>query len=109
MKAIAIGNGLTDPYAQYPGYATFAYENNLVGKEKFEILEGGFKACQALIYESESGPDAGVKLEVAALEFCNILMASIQGNPAKFNQYDIRIPCEVPGLCYDFSAADALL
>ena len=27
LKGIAIGNGLTDPFAQYPAYATFSYEN----------------------------------------------------------------------------------
>jgi len=27
----------------------------------------------------------------------------------KFNVYDIRIPCEVPGLCYDFSNLDKFL
>ena len=30
LKGIAIGNGLTDPFAQYPAYATFSYENNLI-------------------------------------------------------------------------------
>ena len=109
LKSIAIGNGLTDPFHQYPAYAPFSYENNLIGKEKFHVLEGGFKACQALIYESESGPEAGVKLEVAALEFCSLLMETIIGNPAKFNSYDIRIPCEKPPLCYDFSQSDDLL
>jgi cathepsin A (carboxypeptidase C) len=109
LKSIAIGNGLTDPFHQYPAYAPFSYENGLIGKEKFLVLEGGFKACQALIYESESGPEAGVKLEVAALEFCSLLMETIIGNPAKFNSYDIRIPCEKPPLCYDFSQSDTLL
>lgn len=32
LVAVAIGNGLVDPYNQYPEYATFAYENNLIGK-----------------------------------------------------------------------------
>jgi carboxypeptidase C (cathepsin A) len=27
LKGLAIGNGLTDPYQQYPAYATFSYEN----------------------------------------------------------------------------------
>jgi len=36
-------------------------------------------------------------------------MASIMGNPQKFNTYDIRIPCTFPPLCYDFSPSDILL
>ena len=30
LKGIAIGNGLTDPYEQYPAYAPFSYENDLI-------------------------------------------------------------------------------
>jgi len=52
LKGIAIGNGLTDPYQQYPAYAKFSYENGLISKAWEEVLNGGFKACQALIYES---------------------------------------------------------
>lgn len=42
---MAIGNGLVDPYNQYPAYDTFAYENKLVGTTEYEILKGGFKGC----------------------------------------------------------------
>lgn len=111
LAGIAIGNGLTDPFAQYPAYAPFSYENGLISKEWDTVLTAGFKACQGLIYESESGPKAGLKLEIAATEFCQLLADSILGNPLapKFNVYDIRIPCEKPPLCYDFSQSDTLL
>lgn len=111
LKGIAIGNGLTDPFAQYPAYAPFSYENGLISKEWDTVLTGGFKACQALIYESESGPKAGFKLEMAATEFCQLLAESVLGNPLhpKFNVYDIREPCTVPPLCYDFSQSDTFL
>jgi len=111
LKGIAIGNGLTDPFAQYPAYATFSYENGLISKEWETVLEGGFKACQGLIYEAEQGPKAGLKLEIAATEFCSILSDTIIGVPTspKFNVYDIREPCENPPLCYDFSQADNFL
>lgn len=71
----------------------------------------GMKACQGLIYESESGPKAGLKLEIAATEFCQLLADSVIGNPLhpKFNVYDIRIPCEKPPLCYDFSQSDTFM
>ena len=45
FKGMAIGNGLVDPYNQYPAYDTFAYENKLVGTAEYEILKGGFKGC----------------------------------------------------------------
>ena len=30
LQGIAIGNGLTSPYHQYPAYATYSYENDLI-------------------------------------------------------------------------------
>jgi hypothetical protein len=35
---MAIGNGLNDPYNQYPAYDTFSYENKLIWKAEYEIL-----------------------------------------------------------------------
>lgn len=109
LRGIAIGNGLTDPYAQYPAYATFSYENGLISKKWEDVMVGGMKACQALIYESQQ--KGGRILDVAALEYCQILADTVIGNPLspKFNVYDIRIPCGTPPLCYDFSQSDAFL
>jgi carboxypeptidase C (cathepsin A) len=45
FKGMAIGNGLVDPYNQYPAYDTFAYESKLIGTTEYEILKGGFKGC----------------------------------------------------------------
>ena len=111
LKGIAIGNGLTDPFAQYPAYASFSYENNLISEKWDHVLNGGFKACDGLIYESQHKYKDNAKVQVAALEFCQILADSVIGNPLhpKFNVYDIREPCATPPLCYDFSQADTLL
>ncbi len=109
LKGIAIGNGLTDPYQQYPAYAKFSFENDLISKKWEDVLDGGFKACQALIYESQHKD--GRVLDIAALEYCQILADTCIGNPVhpKVNVYDIRIPCDTPPLCYDFSQSDAFL
>jgi len=45
LKGIAIGDGLVDPYNQYPAYATFSYENGLINKMEYEVLSIGFAAC----------------------------------------------------------------
>jgi len=109
LKGMAIGNGLTDPFAQYPAYATFSYENGLISKAWEDVMIGGMKACQGLIYESQHHPSK--KGGLAALEFCQILSESVLGNPLhpKFNVYDIREPCTKPPLCYDFSQSDVFL
>jgi cathepsin A (carboxypeptidase C) len=101
LKGIAIGNGLVDPYSQYPEYATFAYENDLIGSVAYKALKTGFEGCDALI---KSG------IEAAALEACELLVDTIV-DPIrpKFNVYDIREKCEHPPLCYDMSTSDSIL
>jgi carboxypeptidase C (cathepsin A) len=102
FKGLAIGNGLVDPYNQYPAYDTFSYENKLIGFAAHEILSGAFAGCQLLI---ESG------VWPVALEVCNLLMDTILGSPIapRFNVYDIREGCDKPPLCYDMSPADNML
>lgn len=57
LKGIAIGNGLTDPFAQYPAYATFSYENGLVDEPTFHAMQDALKVCQAAIYKEQNGHD----------------------------------------------------
>jgi hypothetical protein len=102
FKGMAIGNGLVDPYIQYPQYANFAKENNLIDEGEYLILKAGFAACQGLI---ETG------IWPVALEFCQLMVSGILGIPVdpRFNVYDIREKCDNPPLCYDFSPADKYL
>ena len=98
---MAIGNGLVDPYLQYPEYDTFALENKLIGSFEAKILAGGYKGCQALI---KTG------IWPIALEECQLTTEVILGGPIpRFNVYDIREKCAHPPLCYDMSPADNLL
>jgi len=102
FKGMAIGNGLVDPYNQYPMYEKFSFENKLIGATEDKILKTGFKGCQELI---ASG------VWPVALEACQIMVEAILGNPVapRFNVYDIREKCDKPPLCYDMSPADNLL
>jgi len=45
FKGVAIGNGWVDPVVQYPQYAEYAYENNLIGFSQYMFLKAGFKTC----------------------------------------------------------------
>lgn len=112
LKGIAIGNGLTDPFAQYPAYATFSHENGLVSDEVYEVMKAGLDICQGLIWETQQGPKEGLKMQVVALEYCSLVSElPALGNPVnpRFNVYDIREPCGTPPLCYDFSQSDEFL
>ena len=99
LIASAIGNGLVDPYTQYPEYATFAKENKLISDVTYYLLKGAFKVCQGLI---KTG------IWFLAMEECQLGVTGILGLPTapRFNVYDIRLKCEKPPLCYDFSAID---
>ena len=103
FKGIAIGNGWVDPYNQYPAYAEFAYENDLISTSWYYMVKNGFAKCQDMIANNAS--------HFLTLEYCTVLVDTILGNPLnpKFNVYDIRIPCELAPLCYDMSNADVFL
>ena len=105
FKGIAIGNGWVDPYVQYPQYAEFAYENNLVNAEQYTELKASFAECQNMITSSNSSN------YIYALEFCQLTMTTILGNPLapRFNVYDVRKGCDVPPLCYNLSNSDRFL
>jgi len=62
FKGIAIGNGWVDPYLQYPAYAEFAYENDLISEAWYEVLRVGLAGCQLLISTGISN--------VLSLEYC---------------------------------------
>ncbi len=96
LKSVAIGNGWTAPYDQYPAYATFSYENKLISEFWYYTLDVLFKGCQLLI---------STHIPLIPLEACQLMSESILGNPLapSFNVYDIRKPCSSPPLCYDFS------
>lgn len=104
FKGIAIGNGWVDPVVQYPQYAEFAYENKLVSAETYAVLKASFAECQNMINNSQEN-------WLYALEFCQLTMTTILGNPLapRFNVYDIRKGCDVPPLCYNMSNSDRLL
>jgi len=100
FNGIAIGNGLMSVYWQYPKYADYALENNLVDEKLYKSLVTGFKLCDSLIKQG---------LYSLALVQCQTQVERILGNPPKFNVYDIREPCEHQPLCYDLSFVDDFL
>lgn len=45
LVGVAIGNGWTDPFYQYPQYAEFALENDLITQHSYYLLWGAYKVC----------------------------------------------------------------
>jgi len=99
LKGVAIGNGWVDPYEQYPAYAEFSKENNLISSLHFYALKAAMKVCQGLL---------NIGVWPIAFYECQLSSTSVLGIPLapRFNVYDIRRKCDNPPLCYDFSLMD---
>jgi cathepsin A (carboxypeptidase C) len=108
LKGLAVGNGLTDPAIQYTKYANMAYNNTygvkaVTGPEYNAMLEE-MPHCIKLINQCQN--DTSVCATAQSL--CN----NGQLGPYEssgLNPYDVRIKCEIPGLCYNFTAATDFL
>jgi cathepsin A (carboxypeptidase C) len=111
LAGVAIGNGLVDPPNQYPTYPDFV-ENGCkaeigkpcVDQSGYESMVQAVPTCSELISECQN--DTSTCAEAQA--YCNDAMFGPYEETG-LNPYDIRIPCEVPPLCYDFSGITSFL
>lgn len=97
LQGVAIGNGWVDPRSQYPAYADFAFEHNLVGEIGYRLAQKGLEACVQLI-------DQG--LWALAIIQCNAIVSGLLG---KKNPYDVRLDCETPPLCYNTTSLNEFM
>jgi len=111
LEGLAVGNGLTDPEVQYAWYADMAFNSTMsnapavVSKLTYEAMKFATPACIAGIRKCNANSSTAC---AAAFTGCALaLTAPVQ--KSGINLYDMRIPCKVPGLCYDFSAETAYL
>jgi serine carboxypeptidase-like clade 4 len=119
LKGLAIGNGLTEPEIQYGAYADYALGVDLVTSEDAAEARAVYPKCAAMIRacgedrptpDGPSGESPGrVALCEAAVAFCQTIPSSLLEAAGDVNVYDVRKPCAVPGLCYDFSRVERFL
>jgi cathepsin A (carboxypeptidase C) len=117
LKGVGIGNGLTNPEEQYKWYPDMAKDG---GKS-----EGGTLAKGVITnFVAQAAMRAAAKRCISKISACN------EGNQSSackdafttcnygelvpyqltgMNVYDMRIKCEKPPLCYDFSAVESFL
>jgi len=106
LKALAIGNGWVDPKVQYGHYADFAKDNKLVNQVQYQAMNANYQVCQSLISKAEQSKNATDW--IAAEDACSLIMeialaSAPKINGKQINVYNIKQPCMVPGLCYDFT------
>jgi carboxypeptidase C (cathepsin A) len=106
FQGVAIGNGWVDPLHQYAEYANFMYSRGFLTTAQLDTYNNyTYPACAQAV-ASGNWP--------IALSLCNagmsgILLSSEIAAGRTINVYDVRIPCQVPPLCYDFSAVTDFL
>jgi len=106
FQGVAIGNGWVDPLHQYAQYANFMYSRGFISATEMTSYNNyTYPSCKTAI-QSGNWP--------VALSLCQSGMVGILGlseiNAGRtINVYDVRIPCAVPPLCYDFSAVTDFL
>jgi carboxypeptidase C (cathepsin A) len=98
----AIGNGLVDPLIQFQYYAQYAYDYGVITESVYNRMEKSIPACTNEIAKCNLNTTVGRKECSNAYTECNTLeMEPVTATGV--NQYDVRIKCEVPGLCYNFT------
>jgi len=102
LAGVGIGNGLTDPVTQYSAYPAMAMNNSYdiktVSDETYTEMVEKLPQCLALAEKCQTNAAACSSAYYA----CSIWELSPY-EATGLNVYDIRIPCEVPGLCYNFT------
>lgn len=109
LKGVSVGNGMTAPLLQYPMFPEMAYHSNttrrVVSERQYLEMKSAVPTCVALISICNT---VGGTACVAALRYCNdALIGPVQFNG--WNQYDLRVKCAVPPLCYDFANVGSFL
>ncbi|CAE6440030.1 unnamed protein product [Rhizoctonia solani] len=93
LKVLSIGNGITDPYSQYPGYVNYALSNPYHQLVTNEIIENGNETvfmtggCLSKIANcTETGTNAACR---SAQGYCNsYVLNRLHG---RYNVYDVRV------------------
>ena len=114
LRGIGIGNGLTHPKIQYKFYPEMArHPGNgakpVVDDATYKEMKQAVPICTDAIGNCEkASKEDSHEVCAAAMSNCNAALIA-PGQETGRNQYDMRIPCEHPPLCYDFTQVRSYL
>jgi cathepsin A (carboxypeptidase C) len=102
LKGTSVGNGLTDPEIQYKYYPDMAISTNdhkpAVSEVEYLAMKAAVPSCITQITACQTNTTACLQ----ATDICNLALVEPYQLSGR-NVYDMRVPCETPPLCYDFS------
>ena len=111
IKGFGIGNGLTDPYIQFAYYAQMAYNSSTainspypgipISRTLYNTMTSRISKCQSEILKCNQDNNSN-----ECDNAYNICMTD-EVEPVTatgVNPYNLDIKCQIPGLCYNFSA-----
>jgi len=111
LAGLGVGNGLTDPEIQYKYYGQMAYNYSIerlghatISEQDYESMEAAWPTCHKMIAKCQTDTDSCT----SAQSYCNNAMLAPY-EESGLNVYDIREPCKVKPLCYDFSDVETFL
>lgn len=111
FQGIAIGNGLTDVETQLKYYADMAYKSGTaparVNKVAYELMK--YVGTPAAVAATKLCNTSGGGASCVAAQGIYALSLMLPFSASGYNQYDMRVKCKVPPLCYDFSEIDKFL
>lgn len=79
----------------------------LISDEQFKLMQLALPVCENLIKQCKKSILGTIACDFA-LEVCNVSQVAPYSSTG-LNNYDIRIKCDKPPLCYDFSEVENLL
>jgi carboxypeptidase C (cathepsin A) len=100
LAGIAMGNAWVDPFYQYPAYAEFAMENDLIKYSHYYATVALYSLCQMSLI---------IRVPIVSTYICQLAGITIASPLPMFNVYDIREPCVTVGLCYPDDKLDQVL
>lgn len=121
LRGLGIGNGLTHPEEQFKWYPSMARDGGLseggtlnrtvmetlmTSQDILESMQASVQPCVGLIRACNAADSSDACL--IAYSVCTTTMLTPY-QMTGFNLYDMRIACEVPGLCYDFDRISVFL
>lgn len=114
LAGVAVGNGLTDPEIQYKYYADMAYKSGTAPSRVNALTYNAMKyvATPACIKSIEMCNQNDGKNHTTACTASQTLCSLGLISPyvaSGYNNYDMRIKCHKPPLCYDFSNVEKFL